>query len=135
MSNFPALDCQQILFRAVLLKDWIRPDRSIKWQAFKRFRKDYDGVSLFFSRQGAVENLREPYFGLMSVHVGRIREINLQGIPLDVIRNEPEHAYIHEVPCPDHIDDEDEKLRRTEAMRYLCDRIAKEAARLIPEGE
>ena len=61
MMIFAALSDETKLFRAILEKSWKTKDGKLKWQTFKRMKKDFDGVSIFTTPESAEENL-ETFF-------------------------------------------------------------------------
>jgi hypothetical protein len=132
MAAFPVLLDETIMFRAVLEKSWKTKDGKLKWQTFKRMRKDTEGVSVFTTVESATENLLKPFFGMASVHVGRVRQASTDADSLDVIQDEETHANIIGIP---YIYDkpEDEQNLLNDKMIFLCNRIAKQAAELLPE--
>lgn len=132
MTTFPALTDETVMFRAVLEKSWIAKDGGLKWQTFKRMRKDTDGVSVFNTVENAKETLLKPFFGIASVQVGRVRESSEGADLLDVIQDAESHANITGIPyIYDKPDTEQELLK--DKMIFLCRRIAERAANLIPE--
>lgn len=96
--------CTQIVHRACLRKDWIKNDGKIKKQAFFRLFNDHDGISVAPSAEACSSQLRDPIFGTITLHVGRVRTLGL-----DVIPDSPAHANIQDVPRRD----EDDTLART----------------------
>lgn len=132
MAIFPALADETIMFRAVLEKSWKTKNGKLKWQTFKRMKKDTEGVSVFTSVESAKENLVKPFFGMASVHVGRVRKASSSDDLLDVIRDAEAHANIIGIPyIYDKLEAEQNLL--TDKMIFLCRRIAEHAATLLPE--
>jgi hypothetical protein len=133
MAAFPALPDETIMFRAVLEKSWKTKDGKLKWQTFKRMKKDTDGVSLFTTVESATEELTRPFFGMASVHIGRVRQASTETDLLDVIQDAETHANITGIP---YIYDkpEDEQNLLNDKMIFLCRRILEqEAAALLPD--
>ncbi|SRR6266571_2678487 len=100
-SIFPPLPCYAIIYRAILRKSWIdqRNNRVTSAAFFRRPHdsgKDLDGLSVNIAAACSVEEVRSSFsecFGVVSLHVGRIRDIGL-----DVHQNEPKHANITGLP-------------------------------------
>jgi hypothetical protein len=132
MTTFPALPDETVMFRAVLEKSWIAKDDKLKWQTFKRMKKDTDGVSVFATVENASENLLKPFFGFASVHVGRVRKASNGNDLLDVVQDAESHANITGIP---YIYDKPEAEQNllNDKMIFLCRRIAEQAANLITE--
>jgi len=130
MGDFPPLQSESIVFRAIIYDNLIKKDGSVRWQAFKPREKDVDGVSVAFTVQDAVSQFSDPIFGMMSVQVGRVREIAYQNITLDVIQDEDTHANITGIPYIWNLAGE-EKITLEDIMQYLCNQIVKLAAQKI----
>jgi hypothetical protein len=130
MAEFPPLDCSKIMFRAILHASQINRDGTLKWQVFKRLRKDHDGVSVSFTEAGAVAGLKNPIAGMMTVHVGRVRNVVIAGVGLNVIQDAIDHAYIDGIPYPDESLSQDEQNTRNTLMMEQCMELAKSAGRL-----
>lgn len=115
--------CSQIVYRAIIKKDWLRPDgRRVRKQAFYRFDVDVDGLSVTPTPADAFSNLRpDQIFGFVSLHVGHLRDNGL-----DVVPDRPDHANIVEVPTRDK--------DREEAVR-LASLLADELGRVVPEED
>ena len=132
MVNFPPPECSRILFRAVLQSGWIGGKGRIRWQAFQRWPKDTDGVSLFYSSEAAERELSDPISGMMTVHVGRVKDITDDEISLDVVRDSADHAVITGIPFKRDCDGNAELYGQ---MIALCRRLAETAARLYDPRE
>jgi hypothetical protein len=132
MADFPHLPDETVMFRAILEKSWKTADGKLKWQTFKRMKKDEDGVSVFKTTEDAQENLTRPFFGFSSVHVGLVREASHESDILDVIQDTETHANITGIP---YIYDKSEAEQNSlnDKMIFLCRRIAEHAARILPE--
>ena len=132
MTTLAALLDETILFRAILEKSWKTKDGKLKWQTFKRMKKDVDGVSIFTTPESAEENLQRPFFGMASVIVGKVRESSFEKDVLDVIQDAETHANITGIP---YIYDrtENEQVALGDKMTFLCRRIAENAAKIISE--
>ena len=132
MTTFAALSDETILFRAILEKSWKTKDGKLKWQTFKRMKKDVDGVSIFTTPESAEANLQRPFFGMAAVNVGRVRKSSTNEDILDVIQDAETHANITGIP---YIYDkpENEQAALSDKMTFLCRRIAENAAEIIPE--
>lgn len=132
MPTFAALSYETLLFRAILEKSWKTKDGKLKWQTFKRMKKDVDGVSIFTTPESAEENLQRPFFGMASVNVGKVRESSTDEDVLDVIQDAETHANIIGIPyIYDKPENEQDNLNAK--MIFLCRRIAENAARIISE--
>lgn len=132
MTTFAPLSDETILFRAILEKSWKTKDGKLKWQTFKRMKKDVDGVSIFTTPESAEENLQRPFFGMASVNVGKVRKSSFEEDVLDVIQDAETHANITGIP---YIYDktENEQVALSDKMTFLCRRIAENAAKIISE--
>jgi hypothetical protein len=121
--TLPPYECAQIVYRAIIKEDWIRPGgRKVRKQAFYRFNIDTDGLSVNPTPKDAFNYFtREQVFGFVSLHVGRLRDHGL-----DVIPNRADHANIVEIPTRDQ--------NRDEAMR-LAELLADELGRVVPDDE
>lgn len=132
--KYPELPCNTITYRAILRKEWVKKDGSIRWQAFKPMAKDSDGVSTFLTTEACVENLLEPYFGTMSVHIGRVRDSSDEGVTLNVIQDNIYHAPIIGLPYVYSIVRERKYNEAIELMKHLTGRIARMAAKKMPDA-
>lgn len=132
MTIFAVLLDETTLFRAILEKSWKTKDGKLKWQTFKRMKKDVDGVSIFTTPESAEENLQRPFFGIASVNVGKVRESSFEEDVLDVIKDAEIHANITGIP---YIYDkpENEQVAFSDKMTFLCRRIAENAAKIISD--
>lgn len=119
MPPFPVLECSTITFRTIFRKEWIRPDGSVKWQAFKPYLADKSGVSAFMTLADVREHSDNPFFGVMSVHVGKIRDCSNDVSTLDVVQDKAWHANIKGIPFP-YLDDGTEDKSNAEKMRDFC---------------
>ena len=129
MGDFPPLPSESIVFRAIIYDNLIK-NGSIRWQAFKPREKDTDGVSVAFTVQDAASQFSNPIFGMISVHVGRVREISYQDIILDIIQDEETHANITGIPYVWNVEG-DGKIRLEDIMQYLCNQIVKLASEQV----
>lgn len=131
MSTFPPLDSSKEVYRTVFRKEWIRKDGSFKWQIFKPYISDRDGISVFIEPNDVDEHSETPFFGIASINVGQVRTCSTNASTLDVIQDKPWHANIHGVPYP-YMDDgtEDEALKAK--MVELCEALAKASRPYIP---
>jgi hypothetical protein len=66
--------------------------------------KDKHGISVSRTAENCADGLDDPTFGKITLHVGRIRTLNL-----DVVPDTPTHANIVEVPTRE----ENDQLART----------------------
>jgi hypothetical protein len=95
-TPLPALECRIIVLRVLLRRQWINPETGdVMPDAFiRRPRGDEDGLSVRLNcTAAAAEEGFNRTFGVVSLHVGRVR-----GLGLDVVADEPEHANIVGVP-------------------------------------
>lgn len=130
MNNFPPLESEKIVFRALIYDNLIKKDGSVRWQAFKPRERDVDGVSVAFTPEDAAKQFSDPIFGMMSVYVGRVREISHEEITLDVIQDAVDHANITGIPYIWNFTG-DEKIKQEDIMQFLCGQIVKKAAQKI----
>jgi hypothetical protein len=128
MAPFVALECPRVVFRTIFRKEWIRSDGSFKWQAFKPYRSDTLGVSTFIDLEGIKEHATQPFFGIASVKVGRVRDCSNDASILDVVQDTSWHANITGIPFP-YIPDNLEDPTLAEKMRDFCTAITENAAR------
>lgn len=72
--------CSDILFRAVPYEDLVRKSDGVhKHQTFiRRSQQDPDGISLFTSIQDCKDAFEDPIFGIRSVHIGTLRDYELE---------------------------------------------------------
>lgn len=126
MSTFPPLESSKEVYRTVLRKEWIRKDGSFKWQVFKPYRTDKDGISVFIEPKDIEEHSETPYFGIASVNVGRVRECSASPA-LDVIQDKTWHANITGVPYPYNDDETEDETLKTK-MIELCEALANKAS-------
>ncbi len=121
MPDFPPLDCSEVVYRTVFHKNWIKSDGSYRWQAFKPYLNDKDGVSVFIEPSDIDEHSEKPYFGIISVKVGRIRDCSTEKINLDIIQDETWHANIK---IPYHYDEDgNENMEKRRKMMDYCEAI------------
>ncbi len=74
------------------------------------------------------ESLDNPVEGVISVHVGRVRDVSNETYTLNVIQDKPIHAFIRGLLYPDKFEGE-EKTKIYDDMKSLCMEIAEKAAR------
>lgn len=130
-QSFPTLPCGTILFRAVLYHNHIKKGK-IKWQAFKRREADSDGLSTGLTEAAALSELQD-VAGVVTLHVGYIRDIVDGEVRLDVIQDEELHALIIGLPYLHDIADSNERNRQEDIEQRLCKQIRDKAARLLKE--
>lgn len=128
MAEFPDLLCEKIVFRGAIYKDWIKKAGKIQWQAFKLSLKDKDGGVSLSLVPDKFEGLDNPVEGVISVHVGHVRDVSNEIYTLDVIQDKPIHAFIKGLLCPDKFEGE-EKAQIYDDMKFICMEIAEKAAR------
>lgn len=126
MNDFAALLCGTIVFRGAIYKNWIKNGK-VRWQAFKRREDNYDGVSLSMIPD-KFEGLDNPVEGVISVHVGYVRDISNEEYVLDIKQDKKLHANITGLLCADLYEGE-EKIKIYEDMKSVCGEIAENAAR------
>jgi hypothetical protein len=131
MPDYPELPCSQIVYRAILYKDWVTANGKIRWQAFKLFPKDTDGVSTSLTPEACTDGLEKPIFGKLSIHVGRVRDCSTEQAALDVIQDGETHASIIGLPYPYSATNEEEQQQLNDMMIFLARRIAEKAARVL----
>lgn len=75
--------CEQILFRALPFEGLVRRSDGVhKRQTFiRREEKDPKGLSLFTSIAACKAAMERPIYGVRSVHVGTLRDYNLDVFP------------------------------------------------------
>ena len=118
-----SLPCKTVVFRAITRKQWVdKPTQAVSPGAF--FRRpppdDEDGISVDIDSPTSCVKIFNKTFGVVSLHVGRVRDIGL-----DITVDDPPHANIVGVPRKE----ED----NTEAERFAS-QLAK-MARFISQGE
>lgn len=128
MDSFPLLNCSKIVYRTVFREQWIRKDGSFKWQMFKPYFNDKVGISAFIEPTDIDEHSEKPYFGVASVHVGKVRDCSNDETTLDVIQDKSWHANICGIPYP-YLEDGSEDARIAEKMRDVCEALRDNASR------
>lgn len=123
---FPALECSVIAFRAIQCADHIKPE-SIHWRAFVVKQSDTTGVSVSLTTENCGDDLPVQPIGVASVHVGKTRDINIDGIALNVEQDANTHANITGLPYPYLDGNKDTELWGL--MTRCCREIARLAAR------
>ncbi|MGH9929238.1 MAG: hypothetical protein ACREA9_08420 [Pyrinomonadaceae bacterium] len=101
--ELPPYQCEQIVFRAQLYKEWVKNGK-VKKQAFYRLNKDEHGISVSSTEESCGEGLTDPIHGKLTLHIGRIRTLGL-----DVIPDTPTHGNIQDIPTRE----ENDALART----------------------
>jgi hypothetical protein len=107
------LPCSAIVYRALLRKKWVDKNTGrIMAAAFLRRPEstgnDLDGVSVSPAETCSVEDVRNAFnecFGVVSLHVGRVRDMGLDVAPDTLV-----HANITGLPAPDNDPVEAERL-------------------------
>lgn len=118
------LPCETIVYRAALDPTWFASDGQVDAAAFYR-RRGEDGISIGVTPSDCRAFLADPIDGIISVHVGHVRDVRDPELVtrLDVIIDEHPHGIIANVPPKE----------RKGPRRRLADRVAsllaKEAAR------
>lgn len=130
MSEFPDLPCETIVFRGAIYKKWIKNGK-IHWHAFRRRKRDYDGVSLSLI-SNKFEGLENPIEGVISVHVGHVRDVSRNEYNLNVEQDKKEHANITGLLCADLYEGED-KIKIYEDMKLICEDLTENTAREYTE--
>ena len=100
--EFPPLGCSAIVYRALLRSSLIdKITGRISAGAFMRRAKDVDGLSVYVSANYSKRQIVldfDPCHGIVSLHVGRIRDIGL-----DVQCDSLVHANIIGLPTEDNL--------------------------------
>lgn len=135
MAIYERLPCGTILFRAILHKDWIIDGNQIHWLAFYLREDDKGKISLFTSIEASQKELPRPTYGNISVHVGKVRDISIDGETLDVEQDRDVHASI--VGMTDFWLEQDKKKRKflKNKVRNFCEDIAEKASRIYNFSE
>jgi hypothetical protein len=111
----PYADDQDI-YRAVIYPDWIKPNDTIKHQAFFLLRKDTHGLSVNPTPDDCRNNpeFTAPIHGLLHLVVGQVRNEQRQdtGENLEVIPSTPTHGNIKRLPYRDENQIEATRLAR-----------------------
>ncbi len=87
--------CNKIVYRAIISESWLKAGKTVvKHQAFRRRRdKDPTGITVNPTPLDCTEGLTDPIEGVLSLHVGKVRDIGL-----DIVPDRPTHANIMGVP-------------------------------------
>lgn len=97
MIVYQALPCNTIIYRAMRNRSWLnRGEGVVSPAAFVRRLNDRDGLSVNLATVCTVEEVRHKLttcHGVISLHVGRIRDI-----ALDVQQDSYDHANIVGIP-------------------------------------
>ena len=108
-QTFPPLPCNTIVYRAMLRKNCIdKRTNRVTSSAFLRRPIDSKGLSVDLAEQCTIDEVRGAFnscFGVATLHVGRIRDIDL-----DVKQDNPKHANIEGVPYQKDNTQEAERL-------------------------
>ena len=132
MADFPPLDCSRVVYRTVFRKEWIRGDGSFKWQAFKPYLNDKEGVSTFMTPQDITEHSDKPYHGIISVKVGRVRNAATDNIKLNIVQDKDWHANIT-IPYPYDVNGDDDPDRWAEMIDHCKAIVGSDALRAYDE--
>lgn len=130
MPDFPPLECQKSVYRTVFRKEWVLGEGRFKWQAFKPYFADASGVSTFIEQADIDAHAEQPYFGVLSVKVGRTRDCSCDDFALDVVQNETWHANITGIPFH-YLEDGTEDSTLKAKMLDACTALRDKAARLL----
>jgi hypothetical protein len=87
----PPYDCAQIVYRAIPRSDWLDESGDPTIDNYLRRERDVDGLSVSSSLADCKANFQRPIYGVMSLHVGKVRDLGLEIIP-----DEPSHAAIND---------------------------------------
>ena len=121
VTKIPALECGEIVWRLVRKKAWIDADNTLLPDAYLRRREiDTDGLSVGIKGVCTLEkfqsSLRKVH-GVVSLHVGRVRDLNLDVLPDDPqlveeqgFEYDPCHANIVHLPYVEEDAKEAERL-------------------------
>lgn len=117
----PAFACSNIVYRAALDPTWFSTGGERVDPAAFYCRRGENGISIGLTPEACRGFMTEPIDGIISVHVGRVRDITDPelAIPLDVEIDDPPHGIIKNVPPKE----------RKGPRRRLADRIASLLAR------
>jgi hypothetical protein len=122
------LACEFIVFRAALEESWFSSDpQEVDSAAFYRRKGvDDDGVSIGVSSYSYRSYLKNPIFGIISVHVGHVRDVNDAELPsaLDVEIDDPPHGNIINVPF------KEKRGPRRRLAERIASLLARQAARV-----
>lgn len=117
------LACESIVYRASLDESWIssNPPEVDPAAFYRRKDRDDDGISIGISPYSYRSYLKNPIYGIISVHVGHVRDVTDAELlsALDVDIDDPPHGIIINVPFKE----------RKGPRRRLADRIASLLAR------
>lgn len=128
MPLFTVLECPILVYRTIFRKEWIRPDGSFKWQAFKPYRTDTLGVSVFITPEDIDDHSDKPFFGIASVKVGKVRDCSTAKYAVDVVQDMEWHANITGIPYP-YLEEDLEDPTIAAKMRDICTSIKDNASR------
>ena len=99
-DQYPALPCSEIVYRGMRSRRWLDPTReNVLPAAFFRRPNETDGLSVNPSSECDIKYVREllnPCHGVVSLHVGRVRDLGLE-----VEQDESKHACIKGLPYQD----------------------------------
>jgi hypothetical protein len=135
MVTYETLPCGTIVFRAILNKDWVIGDKSVHWLAFQLREEDKGKVSLLMTTQASEEHFSKPTYGNISVHVGRLRDIVIEGEKLGIEQDQETHASI--IGLPNFWLEEDTKKRKIlkNKVKNFCEDISEKASRIYELSE
>jgi hypothetical protein len=123
------LVCESIVYRAALEESWFSsdPQEEVDSAAFYRRRGvDNDGISIGVTPYSYRSYLKNPIFGIISVHVGHVRDVNdLELVTtLDVNIDDAPHGNIINVPFKER------KGPRRRLAERIASLLARQAARV-----
>jgi hypothetical protein len=120
--------CESIVYRAALEESWFSSDpQEVDPAAFYRRKgRDDDGISIGVDSYSYRSYLKNPIFGIISVHVGHVRAVNDPELPvaLDVEIDDPPHGIIANVPF------KEKKGPRRRLAERIASLLARQAARV-----
>jgi hypothetical protein len=124
MPDHP-LDCTTIVYRAALDQSWISSTGVDAAAFYRRKGVDSDGISIGVSPYSYRSYLKNPIFGIISVHVGHVRDVTVPELPLPLnveIDDDP-HGNIINVPF------KEKRGPRRKLAERIASLLARQAAR------
>ncbi|HUS11295.1 MAG TPA: hypothetical protein VMZ30_12585 [Pyrinomonadaceae bacterium] len=122
------LACESIIYRAALEETWFSSDPpEVDAAAFYRRKgMDNDGISIGVSPYSYRSYLKNPIFGIISVHVGHVRDVNDPELltALDIDIDDAPHGNIINVPFKER------KGPRRRLAERIASLLARQAARV-----
>jgi hypothetical protein len=110
-SPLAKLPCGFIVYRAIRRRWVVEHTGELATIAFIRRPNDTDGLSVNTESVEGARNTTQKCFAVVSLHVGRVRNIGL-----DVIPDEPNHANITNLPSAEEYESSIEYRTRAERL-------------------